>query len=871
MKVLLTAVNAKYIHTCPAVYSLKAYAEKYIINTEGSALPEGIDIQIAEYTINQRYQDILSGIMSYHPDVIGFSTYIWNVELVRRLIKDIRMIEGTDIQIWAGGPEASYYPESFLGNGGADLCMLGEGEDTFTRLIKRYIEKIPVKSADIKGLAYIQDTVGKEPESALVSEKIHKPDSNAKYNIVNTGLADPVDISLIPFIYSDLTLFSNRIIYYESSRGCPFSCAYCLSGRERGIRYRDLNTVFKELAFFIENNVKQVKFVDRTFNADPSFAMQIWKFIRDNDNGITNFHFEIEGERITDEELELLSGLRPGLVQMEIGVQSVNQDTLKSVHRNPDIKRIQDIMPLLTENQNINLHLDLIAGLPYEDIESFRKSFNTVYALRPHQFQVGFLKLLKGTELYDRREEFGLVCSEYAPYEVLKTKWMSYDELHMIHRISDVVDDHSSSQGFIRSLPYAERLFPDAFTMFRLLADHYSKHGYDQKKPSHSGRYEIFMDFIRDYAEKNNKDDMHIHRIIEMVRLDQALHLHPSRKMEREDTLDLPQGRVRIRTDHKHCSPVNGEADHEILEYIRPGMLLGTWAWGNDTSFGNIYSEDQLKKVYEEAVKYGMSCWDTAYVYGMGTAEKILGRLTDGGKICSFISAKFTPYHAEKLSENAVYEMFSRSCGLLGRSKLDIYWMHTPDNFDKWIGGFTDLYRSGRIGSIGLSNFDLEQIMKAERILKAEGIKIGGIQNHYSIVHRTSEQTGILDYCRENDIPFYSYMILEQGALTGEYSRSRQFPEGSERWKNYRKIMDRFERVNAVTSSIAEEHKATPAQILTAWAVSKGTVPIIGVTHPQHVKDAYEAMQIILTSEEIRAMESAADTENIHTRRIWEP
>ena len=363
MKILLVALNAKYIHTCPAVYSLKAYA--------CSSMPEAlasVTIEIAEYTINDRYQDVLAGIMSYHADVLGFSTYIWNVDRVHRLIRDIRRIRGDEVKIWAGGPEASWYPQAFLKESGADLCMLGEGEVVFSRLVSLACGSDgslnPTALSAIPGLAFIR---GDENHSV----------------IENTGMAVPAKLDEIPFLYSDLTLFDNRIIYYEASRGCPFGCAYCLSGRERGIRYRNPDTVKAELQFFLDEKVKQVIFIDRTFNANAAFATEIWTYLKNHDNGITNFHFEIEAGLMTDQELALVSSLRPGLIQMEIGVQSANPRTLRSVHRSPDLNRIRDVMQVLVGKQNINLHLDLIAGLPFEDLASFRKSFQAVYEMRP--------------------------------------------------------------------------------------------------------------------------------------------------------------------------------------------------------------------------------------------------------------------------------------------------------------------------------------------------------------------------------------------------------------------------------------------------------------------------------------------------------
>lgn len=540
MKILLTAVNAKYIHTCPAVYSLKAYAE-----SRNEVLPE---IRIAEYTINDRFRDVLSGIMEEKADVIAFSTYIWNIDYICRLIRDIRRVREHTVQIWAGGPEASYAPEDFLHRTDADLVMVGEGEETFSILAALVMK--PGFLADpggglqgIRGIAYLKHD-----------------------RMVHGGMAEPVELARIPFLYQDLSGFSNRILYYESSRGCPFSCAYCLSGKEHGVRYRPMDLVLKELRFFLDHHVKQVKFTDRTFNASEERALVIWRYLEDHDNGVTNFHFEIEADRMTEEELKLLAGFRPGLVQLEIGVQSANPQTLKSVHRNTSLAAVQGLMEALTPAQNINLHLDLIAGLPFEDMESFRHSFQKVYDMCPHQLQLGFLKLLPGTELYERRDEYGLICSETAPYEILRTKWISYEELALLHRISDRVEEFVNSQGFRRCLPLIGALFPDAFSLFAALAEYYRANGYEIHRPSVQQRYTIFKEFVQQELEHHPEVSAEERsRILETLKLDQALHVHASRRMQNELEL-LVDGMVRkYHIDYLHCSPVNGEAAYKEI------------------------------------------------------------------------------------------------------------------------------------------------------------------------------------------------------------------------------------------------------------------------------------------------------------------
>ena len=549
MKILLTAVNAKYIHTNPAIYALQAYASARLSschqNSAGGCVPGDIQVETAEFTINDRYSDVLAGILERRPDVVALSTYIWNVDRVRRLIRDLRSVREDQIQIWVGGPEATYAPGPFLLEDGADLCMLGEGEKTFTGLCAACYRRSSEDAGkeQIPGIAYLED--GK---------------------LISTGMARPVDLDSVPFLYRDLSRFENRILYYESSRGCPFGCAYCLSGKERGIRYRSLEKVDRELGFFLDAKVPQVKFIDRTFNADAERAMHIWTFLKEHDNGVTNFHFEIEADRMTEEELALLSSLRPGLVQLEIGVQSANAQTLKSVHRNTSLDRIAHVMETLTGKQNINLHLDLIAGLPYEGLESYRHSFQKVWEMRPHQLQPGFLKLLAGTELADRSCEYGLVCSKDAPYEVLKTRWLSYEELLLLHRISDRVEEYVNSQGFRRSLPLAERLFPDAFALFEALAEYYRDNGYEQRPPSVFKRYEIFSDFLKKTAEKNgNVSPAQLSLLLETVRFDQYLHTHPSRRMTAEETFVLEEGPVRYAFDYRETSPVNGEAAYRLV------------------------------------------------------------------------------------------------------------------------------------------------------------------------------------------------------------------------------------------------------------------------------------------------------------------
>ena len=569
MKILLVAINAKFIHTCPAIYSLRSYALSM-----GSPLPE---IALCEYTINDRYMDILSSLLETDADVIAFSTYIWNSERSRRLIRDIKKAR-EDLLLLAGGPEAGYAPLPFLLDG-IELCMCGEGEETFLYL---------ARTLAMTGALPTPEQLKGHPGFAFLE--------NGKLTF--TGMAPCVNLDELPFLYQDMPLPRHRIIYYESSRGCPYSCAYCLSGKEKGIRTRSLALVEKELQFFLDEKVPQVKFMDRTFNAIPSHAMAIWTYLKEHDNSITNFHFEIEARAITKEEILLLKSLRPGLIQMEIGVQSANEVTLRSVCRSPDLGPIEALMKELVPPQNINLHLDLIAGLPYEGLESFARSFNKVYALTPHQFQLGFLKLLPGTPLWEKRDEYDLIASSDAPYEILKTRWLSIEELNLLRRISDTVEIYVNSQGFRHSLPLLETLFPDAFTLFAELTSYRLQKGQDGSSLSLAGRYALLTDFTREVGKrgedkeieseaevlaenkkiekevqetdqgaqetdrqaKERKKNRDISRILETIRFDSFLHVHKSRRMQTEETFDFGDGPIRYHFDYQHTSPVNGEA-----------------------------------------------------------------------------------------------------------------------------------------------------------------------------------------------------------------------------------------------------------------------------------------------------------------------
>lgn len=473
MKILLGAVNAKYIHSNPAVYSLRAYA----IET-GRCKKE--EIQVAEYTINHRLEDIRSDLFRRSPQFVGFSCYIWNISLIRSLIPDlVRILPG--VPIWLGGPEVSFDCGEILRTmPQVKGIMRGEGEETFASLAQLY-EETKMAPSDLQ-------------LSAINGISFRGEDGE----IIETPDREPLALDRIPFYYKDIPpeQMEHRIVYYESSRGCPFSCAYCLSSVEKGLRFRSLSKVLEELDYFLEQKVPQVKFIDRTFNCKKSHAMAIWNHILEKDRGITNFHFEIAADLLDEEELELLGQMRPGLVQLEIGVQSTNPETLKAIHRPTDLKKIGCTTARINEGKNIHQHLDLIAGLPFEDFASFQNSFNQVYAMRPEQLQLGFLKVLNGSPMEAMANGYGIVSSPNPPYEVLFTPWLSYKEVLALKGVEEMVEIHYNSRQFVTAMSLLEREFASPYEMFEALARYYEREGLDRLSHSRMARFEILWNFI---------------------------------------------------------------------------------------------------------------------------------------------------------------------------------------------------------------------------------------------------------------------------------------------------------------------------------------------------------------------------------------
>lgn len=475
---LLVGINAKYIHSNLAIRTLKANTREY---------EKYVDI--AEYTINNQCDDILAAIYEKKPEVIGFSCYLWNIEYVKAVASDIKKVM-PDVTIIAGGPEVSYSPQKLLDECDyLDIIMTGEGENTFYEYVKRVVDAGDtgrIMIDEVAGIVYRQG-----------NRICHNP----------SGEAVDMDKLIFPYTDDDMKELEHRIIYYESMRGCPFSCSYCLSSIDKTVRFKSPEKTEAELDFFLSHKVPQVKFVDRTFNCRHDYAYRIWSYIGEHDNGVTNFHFEISGDLLCEEDFELFATFRPGLVQFEIGVQSTNCNTISAIRRTMNLDRLKSNVMRVRSYRNIDQHLDLIAGLPYEDYESFRASFDEVYAMKPDQLQVGFLKVLDGSHMYDSREDYGVRYSSRPPYEVLATKWLPYDDIIRLKHLEQMVETYYNSLQFQASMAYLEHFFETPFDMYTELADYYIKRGIDEYNHSRINRYRILYDFANDLVKPVKSDE----------------------------------------------------------------------------------------------------------------------------------------------------------------------------------------------------------------------------------------------------------------------------------------------------------------------------------------------------------------------------
>ena len=549
MRFLLCGINAKYIHSNLAIFSLKAYADRKKI--------PGAEIILKEYTINNYVEDILQDLYEEKADVVIFSCYIWNISFVRELAAELKKVS-PDVKIWAGGPEVSYAANKFLmENPAFDLIMQGEGEEVFSELIcltveekcrikdvykqsesKKVLSGIVEKRYSIEGKQAVKEEKDIEdkhfagednvyPTNYIDMSKLQKlqgiavwdfsgeaalgnAESNIgnKTKIINTGFATLMDMDTIPFVYEDFHLFEHKILYYETSRGCPFCCSYCLSSVDKTVRFRSLPIVKKELDAFLEAKVPQVKFVDRTFNCNRQRAIDIWSYLVEHDNGITNFHFEISSDLLGEEELELFAKMRPGLIQLEIGVQSTNGETVDAIHRHMDLNKLFHYVDRVHELGNIHQHLDLIAGLPYENYERFGCSFDDLYAHEPDQLQLGFLKVLKGTMMEEEVKKYSILYRNQPPYEVLGTKWLSYDEIILLKGVEELVELYYNSGQYTLTLKYAVPFFESPFRFYEMFSAWYRGKGYHKLNHNRLEKYNILREFLREHIDENEWDTL---------------------------------------------------------------------------------------------------------------------------------------------------------------------------------------------------------------------------------------------------------------------------------------------------------------------------------------------------------------------------
>lgn len=468
MKIILAALNAKYVHSNLAVYNLEAYVRTQL-NSDDEKQPE---ILIREYTINHNLDSILQSLYREKAEVVAFSCYIWNVQEVLSVARELSKT-APNTRIWLGGPEVSYDSVRCLAdNPFVEGIMQGEGEKTFYELVRVWTGYVNRVSGDIKYESAKTEYTCMKKSYANIHGIAYRDDEE---QICQNPPAPLMDLDDIPFIYSDLSKFQNRILYYETSRGCPFSCSYCLSSIDKTVRFRSLPLVEKELKFFLDNRVTQVKFVDRTFNCKREHALAIWDYILKYDNGVTNFHFEVGADLLGEEELALFRQMRPGLIQLEIGLQSTNPDTLKEIRRGMDIEKLKQNILKIKSFGNIHQHLDLIAGLPYEDFNTFKVSFQDAYSMQPDQLQLGFLKVLKGSYMEEQAETYGLVYRDTQPYEVLSTKWISYDEILTLKQVEEMVEVYYNSGQFQNVLAYLIPMFETPFQFYEMLGQFYER------------------------------------------------------------------------------------------------------------------------------------------------------------------------------------------------------------------------------------------------------------------------------------------------------------------------------------------------------------------------------------------------------------
>ncbi len=479
MKILLTTLNSQYVHSNLAI----RYMYTVIAN-------EDCETELREFSINNDLNYIYNEIVRADYDLVCFSCYLWNIEETSVLCSDLKKAK-PDMKILIGGPETSFDSADFMTeNDWCDYLISGEGEYPFFRLVQLLTGKRQAydmteedELSTIPGLSYRAGNL------IYVNEQI-----------------DPLDFNSIPFPYSVLEPEQDKVVYYESSRGCPFRCSYCMSSIDKTVRALDASRVESELKYFLFKNLTQVKFIDRTFNYDRERAYKIINYIIQNDNGVTNFHFELCGDLLDDRTLELLGKARKGLFQLEIGIQSTNPETLRAVNRAENVYPVLYNTGRLAELGNCHTHVDLIAGLPYETMETFERGFDKVYALKADAFQMGFLKVLKGTEIHRRASEFGIVYRDHTPYEVVSTKWISAEEMVHLKEMDRMLDTYYNRKGFSHTLDYlTSEMTP--FKLFSRLAAFYYERGYQNRDRRKDDQYRIMLEFSKVLSEDGTVAD----------------------------------------------------------------------------------------------------------------------------------------------------------------------------------------------------------------------------------------------------------------------------------------------------------------------------------------------------------------------------
>ena len=490
MKTLLTTLNAKYTHTSLALNSLTAYAVR-----------RGWDVEQREYTINQPRYRVVQELCTVSPDILGMSLYIWNVEPSLSILSDFHSVLPETVLI-LGGPEASSgrlaaLPRELRARA---ILVRGEGEETLCQVLKALNR---VSSGYWEAGEWSDEAVANLQAVGGIS-------FTAKRKVIRTREREALDMETLAFPYQNggLSRREGKIYYYEASRGCPFRCGYCLSSLEKTLRFKPISMVLDELSSFLEAGVRRVKFVDRTFNSSKSFAMRIWEFLIERDNQVTNFHFEASGDLLDEEMLELLETARPGLFQLEIGIQSTKEDTLAAVNRRTDLRHSFRAIRRILEWDNIHVHLDLIAGLPLETYQDFQRSFNDVYALQPHQLQLGFLKLLRGTKLDKERERWGMKASAAAPYEVLETDSMPFADFYKLKAVENVVEQYYNRGQFRNSLAYMQMFFPSAFALYDALGEYWEERTAGCLQVGFTEYYTIFRDCMARFLTEEEREHL---------------------------------------------------------------------------------------------------------------------------------------------------------------------------------------------------------------------------------------------------------------------------------------------------------------------------------------------------------------------------